>query len=125
MVSMKIAQVLKMSFPSALVASLCCLSPLVLVLLGASATSFGVVLFTKTLVPYEWGFFLAGVLFLAGSLTSYFRSRGICTIDQVRARRNEVINATLLVVLTTVVVFGIVEGAVTIAGQSLGLWSLP
>ena len=51
---MKIAQVLKLTFPPAVFASLCCLTPLVFVLLGASASSFGVVLFTRILGPYEW-----------------------------------------------------------------------
>jgi hypothetical protein len=119
---MKIAQALKLTLPSAIVASLCCLSPLVFVLFGASATSFGVVLFTKTLGPYEWAFFLAGAAFLGGSLIAYFRSRDICTLDQVRARRREVVNTALVVGVAAVVLFGMVYGAVTVAGHSVGLW---
>ena len=119
---MKIAQMLKLTLPSAIVASLCCLSPLVFVLFGASATSFGVVLFTRTLGPYEWAFFLAGSVFLGGSLAAYFRSRDICTLDQVRARRREVVNTALLVGLAALVTFATVYGAVSIGGRSIGLW---
>lgn len=119
---MKIGQMLKLTLPSAIVASLCCLSPLVFVLFGASATSFGVVLFTKTLGPYEWAFFLGGSVFLGGSLAAYFRSRDICTLDQVRARRREVVNTVLLVGLAAVVAFGALYGAVTVAGRTVGLW---
>lgn len=119
---MKFTQALKLSLPSAIVASLCCLSPLAFVLLGASATSFGVVLFTRPLGPYEWAFFLGGAVSLGGSLTLCFRSRGICTLDEVRGRRREVANTGLLVAVLALVVFGILYGAVTLAGHSNGLW---
>jgi hypothetical protein len=113
---------LKLALPSAIVASLCCLSPLVLVLFGASTTSFGVVLFTRNLGPYEWVFFLGGAVLLAGSITLYLRSRDICTLDQVRANRMEVVNTVLLVAVVGLMVFGMVYGAIAIAGHSRGLW---
>ena len=119
---MKLSQVLKITLPSVLIASLCCLSPLVFVLLGASLTSFGVVLFTRALAPYEWAFFAAGLAFLIGSLTLYFRTRGICTLEQARKSRNEVVNTTLMVLLAALVSFAIFFGAVAIAGKSRGLW---
>lgn len=119
---MKIAQVLKLILPSAIMASLCCLSPLVFVLFGASATSFAVVLFTKTLGPYEWVFFLGGMVFLGGSLTAYFKSRGICTLDQARARGREVVNTALLVGVAALLLFGVLYGGVSIAGHALRLW---
>ena len=119
---MKFTQVFKLSFPAAIVASLCCLSPLVFVLFGASATSFGVLLFTKTLGPYEWVFFLCGAVLFGGSLVVYFRSRGVCTLDQARARRREVLNTALLVTVVALVVFGAVYSAVAVAGHSSGLW---
>jgi NAD/NADP transhydrogenase beta subunit len=119
---MRVTEVLKLSLPAAIVGSLCCLSPLVFVLLGASASSFGVVLFTRTLGPYEWAFFLGGAVLFGGSLIAYFRSRNICTLDQVRARRREVLNTALLVAVAALVIFGLVYGGVAVAGQSLGLW---
>jgi len=118
----QIGEMLKLTLPSAIVASLCCLSPLVFVLFGASATSFGVVLFTKTLGPYEWAFFLGGLVFLVGSFTVYFRGSDICTLDQARARRREVVNTTLLVGFVALVGFGLVYGAVTVTGHVIGLW---
>lgn len=119
---MKIGHLLKLSLPAAIVASLCCLSPLVFVLLGASATSFGVVLFTKTLGPYEWAFFLGGLAFLGGSLTAYFRGRNICTVDQALARRREVANTALLVGVAALGAFGVLYGGVTLAGHAIALW---
>jgi hypothetical protein len=119
---MKVTQVLTLSLPAAIVASLCCLSPLVLVLFGAGATSFGVVLFTRTLGPFEWTFFLGELVFLGGSLVLYFRSRNICTLDQMRAHRREAVNTGLLVVLAALVAFVMIYGTVTVSGNSIGLW---
>lgn len=119
---MKFVEMVRLALPSAIVASLCCLSPLVFVLFGASVTSFGVVLFTRTLGPYEWAFFLAGLAAFAASLTIYFRSRNICTLDQVRARRREVINTALLGGVVAAIVFAVIYGSVGATGHSMGLW---
>ncbi len=100
---MKMLQALKLGFPAVVVATLCCLSPLVLVLFGASVSSFSVSLFTKTLGPYEWVFFLAGALLLGASLWFYFRSKGVCTLDQARARQNEIVNTLLIVGIVSIV----------------------
>lgn len=120
---MKILRMLRLSFPAATVASLCCLSPLVLVLLGASASSFGVTLFTRTLGPYEWVFFSTGAAFLVASLIAHFRAQNICTLDQARARQKEVVKTTTLVLVVALIVFGVIFGSVALAGRSLRLWS--
>ncbi len=119
---MKISRAFKLTLPAALIASLCCLSPLAFVLAGASMTSLAVTLFTRTLAPFEWAFFTAGLAFLAASLVLYFRRNGICTLDQVAARRREVINTSLLAGVVALASFCLVYGAVAIAGQSLSLW---
>lgn len=119
---MKIARVFGLSLPSAIIASLCCLSPLVFVLMGASVSSFGVALFTRMLAPFEWVFFAVGLLSLAGSLVLYFRKQGICTLDAARARRREILNATLLAVVVALASFGLLYGAVSVAGHARGLW---
>jgi hypothetical protein len=120
---MKIATLVKISGPPVLIASLCCLTPVVLVLLGASVGSFGVVLFTKTLGPYEWVFTGLGVIALAASLVVHFRSRGICTLDQAKARRNELINGTLLALIASAIGYSVwYFGVVGFAGKALRLW---
>lgn len=121
---MKIGTLLKISGPAVLLASLCCLTPVVLVLLGASVSSFGVMLFTRTLGPYEWIFGATGLLLLAGSLTVYFRSVGVCTLDQAKARRNEIINVTLLALITSAIGYGVwFLGLLGYAGRLLHLWT--
>lgn len=120
---MKIGSLLKVAAPPVLLSSLCCTTPVVFVLLGASAGSFGVTLFTKTLAPYEWTFSLLGLASLGLSLVLYLRGRGICTLDQAQARRNEVINATLLTLIAGCVGYAVWYLAlVSYAGHVLHLW---
>jgi hypothetical protein len=119
---MKVSRALKLSLPSIVIASLCCLSPLVFVMLGVSATSFGVVLFTRTLAPFEWVFFAVGLACLVGSPVLCFRQPNVCTLDQARARRREIINGTLLTLASALVGFAILYGAISVAGHARGLW---
>lgn len=120
---MKILQALRVGLPGAVVATLCCLSPLVLVLFGAGASSFSVLLFTRTLAPYEWLFFVAGALLLAASVLVYFRGRGVCTLSEATARRSEVVNTIILVAIVALLAFIALYGAVGAIGQRLGLWT--
>ena len=85
------------------IASLCCLTPIILVLFGLSTLSFAVSLSNILDGQYRWVFILAGLISLAASLVYYFRKRGICTIDQVVKRKNEIINKILLVLITVLV----------------------
>jgi hypothetical protein len=120
---MRVLEALRLGLPAAIVASLCCLSPLVLVLFGAGLSSFGVRVFTQTLGPYEWMFFLAGVLLLAASTWLHLRGKGVCTLSQARARRNEVLNTLLLVSIVSLITFLALYGVVGAFGQRLGLWA--
>jgi hypothetical protein len=96
-------EILKISSVPVLLASLCCLSPIILVLLGVTTVSFASS-FTDVLYgEYKWYFRIVGLLTLALSLTFYFRrEKGICTIDEVKKRRNEIINTVALSVIAGV-----------------------
>ena len=48
---------------------------------------------------YAWAFRLAALLFLGIALVVYFRSRGICTLDQVKRQRNRIFNSALITLL--------------------------
>lgn len=97
-------EILKISLIPVLLASLCCLSPIILVLLGVSTVTFASS-FTDILYgEYKWYFRLAGLLALALSLTFYFRRvKGICTVDEAKKRRNEIINTVALSVIAGVI----------------------
>jgi len=46
---------------------------------------------------YKWVFRAVGLLSLLGALWWYFRSKGICTLDQAKRQRKKIINTVLLV----------------------------
>ena len=105
---------------AALVGGLCCLTPVVLVLLGlasiSAATSFGNVLYGD----YHWEFRLGAFAFLALALVVYFRRRGICTLDQARRQRRRIINTSLVVLIFAV---GIYIFWTYVAVHWFGIWA--
>jgi len=97
----KIKEILKISGIPVVLASLCCLSPVILVLLGVSTVSFASSLSDTLYGEYKWVFRIVGLLALLASLAYYLRrEKGICTIDDVKRRRNEILN---YVAITTIV----------------------
>lgn len=123
--AMKMRDALKVSAIPVVVASLCCLSPVILVLLGLSTVSFAASLSDILYFQYAWAFRIAGLLLLAASLIIYFRHRGICTIDEAKKRRNEIVNIILLALTVGVVGYIVfLYGVVEYAGIVLGIWGL-
>ena len=109
---------------SSLVASLCCLTPLVLALFGLSTVAFASSLADSLYGTYKWAFRGAGLLFLGIGLVIYFRSRGICTLDDAKRRRNEIMNKTLLAVIIAVIAYIIfLYVIVHYGGVWLGIWA--
>ena len=88
-----------------IIGGLCCVTPIVLVMLGlaslAVATDLGNVLYGE----YRWLFRGGALAFLALALFFYFRDRGICTLDAARRERNRIINTSLLVLIFAVGVY--------------------
>ena len=98
-----IKDILKISSIPVVLASLCCLSPIILVLLGVSSVSFATSLSDTLYGDYKWVFRILGLLALLASLAYYLkRQKGICTIDDVVRRRNEIINYVALTILVGV-----------------------
>ncbi len=121
---MELKKILKISSVPVLIASLCCLSPIILVLLGVSGVAFASSLADTLYGEYKWYFRIAGLLALAAALFFYFRrEKGICTIDEAKRRRNEILNTVALVVIGGVVgyVFFLYV-VVHYVGVFLGLW---
>ena len=87
---------------AALVGGLCCLTPVVLVLLGLASISAAASLGNVLYGDYHWEFRLVALAFLALALVIYFRRKGICTLDQARRERNRIINTSLLVLIFAV-----------------------
>ncbi|MCA9367492.1 hypothetical protein KC887_04505 [Candidatus Kaiserbacteria bacterium] len=117
--------ILKLSSIPVLLASLCCLSPVILVLLGLSTVSFASSLGDTLYGDYKWVFRGVGLVTLLGALWFYLsRKKGICTIDEVVRRRNEIINylaITLIIGVLGYIFFLYV--VVHYIGVWLSLWS--
>ncbi len=89
----KFKEILKISGLPVLLASLCCLSPVILILLGVSTLSFASSLGDTLYGQYKWVFRAIGLLALLASLAYYLYSKkGICSLDEARRRRNEILN---------------------------------
>jgi len=119
-----IKDVFKLTWIPILVASLCCIAPIVLVLLGISTLTFAISLTDLLDVQYRWLFILVAIIVFVIGLVIYFRKRGICTLDELKRRRNEVINKVIITlvfgILTYYIFFYVILG---IIGKSLRLWN--
>jgi len=102
MEQMNIKDIIKLTSPSIFLASLCCLAPIVLVLLGVSTVSAAAALTNVLDGQFLWLFILIGIVALILSLVLYFRKKGICTIDQIKREKNKVINTILIVSISAV-----------------------
>jgi MerT mercuric transport protein len=91
--------VLLISALAGLIGGLCCLTPIVLVLLGLSTISAAAGLGNVLYGDYRWVFRTVALVFLALALIIYFRKKGVCTLDQARRERNRIINTSLVVLI--------------------------
>lgn len=121
---MKIKEITKIIGIPILFASLCCLSPIILVLLGISTVSFATTLGNTLYYDYRWWFRGVGLLTLGLSILLYLRkSKGICTLDQAKRRRNEILNVVLVALITGVAGYVIwLYVVVEYMGKWLGFW---
>lgn len=90
---------LKSSLLALAIGCLCCITPLVLVLLGLASISTAVSVDNLLSGPLVWVFRGTALLLLGIALVIYFRRRGVCTLDEARRQRNGIINAVLLTLL--------------------------
>ena len=90
---------------SSVIASLCCLPSVVLVMFGIATVSTGAAL-SDTLYwggdGYSWFrplmLAIAAITVCVG-LVFYFRSQGICTVDQAKRERRKIINTSILIII--------------------------
>ncbi len=84
-------------------ASLCCLSPVILVVFGLGSVALAGSLADSFYFDYKWYFRIAGLILLAISLVLYYRKKGVCTLSQVKRRQKEIINTVLLALFAGIV----------------------
>ena len=120
----KIKESLKISSIPVVFASLCCLAPIVLVLVGVSTVSFAASLADTFYGDYKWYFRLAGLVSLIVALIIYLRRKGVCTLDEAKKRRNEIFNIIALSLIAGVVGYiFFLYVVVHYIGVFIGLWS--
>ena len=101
---MKLKEILKITWLPIVGASFCCLSPIILVLLGLGSVSFAASLTDVFYGEYKWTFRVFGLLLLLASLLWYFtKVKGVCTFDAAKRRRNEIVNAVLVTLIAGVI----------------------
>jgi hypothetical protein len=120
----KIKDLLKITGLPIVFASLCCLSPLILVLLGLSTASFAGSLADTFYGDYKWVFRGVGLILLIATTVTYLRrKKGICTLDDVKKRRWEIINLLLLVFVVGAIGYAFfLYVVVHYAGIPFGIW---
>jgi bacteriorhodopsin len=89
---------LKVSSLPVFVASLCCLSPIILLSLGLVSVSVASELSNVFYGTYKWLFRGVGLVALIIAFVFYIRRSGVCTLDEAKKRNNEIINKFLLTI---------------------------
>lgn len=90
-------EIFKITGLPVLVASLCCLTPVVVVLFGLGSASLAASLADTLYGTYKWVFRVVGLVLLGLSLVWYLRrEKGICTIDEAKKHRNEIFNIVVI-----------------------------
>tara|TARA_B100000745_G_scaffold64494_1_gene38054 strand:- start:1848 stop:2216 length:369 start_codon:yes stop_codon:yes gene_type:complete len=122
---MNIKEKFKLTGLPVVAASLCCLSPLLIVVFGLGTVSFASSLADTLYGDYKWYFRIVGLLLLAGALVMYLRrQKGICTLDEAKKRRNEIFNLVIVTFAIGVTgYFFFLYVVVHYLGVWLGLWS--
>ncbi|GAG69608.1 unnamed protein product [marine sediment metagenome] len=101
---MKIGEIFKITWLPVLIASLCCLAPVIFVLLGLSTVAFAASLTDVLYGEYSWLFQIAGLLALALTILIYLRKqKNVCTLDQAKRKKRQIINIILIALAVGVV----------------------
>jgi membrane protein insertase Oxa1/YidC/SpoIIIJ len=123
---MKKKELFKLTSISAFLASLCCVTPIVIVLLGLSTVSTAAALGNTLYYDYRWIFILLALTFLSTALVIHFRKQGICSLGQAKRNKNKIINTVLIVLFIAVFVYLIFNYVILeFIGYGLGIWELP
>ena len=120
----KIKTILRLTGIPVVIASLCCLAPVVIVLFGLGSVTLAASLADTFYGEYRWVFRLVGLLLLAISVVWYLRrEKGICTLDEAKKRRNEIINIVILALAAGIIGYIVfLYVIVEYAGILLGIW---
>ena len=109
---------------STITASLCCLPSVIWVLFAGSSAIVAANTLSETLYYSRFRYFLYLISFIMISLAliTYFRKRGICTLDDAKKNQRRIINTSLAVFTITIISFLIWNYVILeIIGIAIGL----
>lgn len=122
-IKQKIKDVFKVTSIPVLLASLCCLSPLLIFALGLSTLSFATSLTDVLYGQWKWAFRGVGLLMLIVFLILHFRRKGVCTINQAVRHKNKIINMMIISLVVGVLAYlFFLYVVVHYAGVWAGVW---
>ena len=109
---------------TAFTGGLCCFTPVVLVLIGASTVSAAASLSDTLYYGYAWVFRgISFLLLLAGLFYYFYVKEEVCSFDELKRKRNKIINVTLIAIIAAVLSYVIwLYVIVEIFGVILGIW---
>jgi hypothetical protein len=123
MSGMKLRQLLRLTWLPVVGASLCCLSPVIIVLFGLGTAAFASSLADTLYGEYKWVFRGIGLVLLLLSVLWHFRRKGVCTLDQAKRHKNEILNTVLITLFAGVVGYiFFLYVVVHYIGVWMGLW---
>lgn len=130
--------IMKISSIGAFIASLCCLSPIIFLLIAFGLTFIGINIgFSKADAnnlanllygDYKWIFRLVGfVIIITGIMLYIYKRYGkkyhTCTIDQRKALRNKIINIIVLSIIMGIILYIVwLYIIVELIGLIIGIW---
>lgn len=120
----KLKDSLKIATVPVLFASLCCLSPLLLLVFGIASVSVAASMADVFYGTYKWAFRGVGLLLLIIGIIMHFRKKNICTFDEVKKQRTHIINTVLLTLFFGI--FGYIFFLYVVVhywGVFLGVWN--
>ena len=119
----KLKEAFKISSVPVLIASLCCLSPVILFSLGLVSVSVAGELSDVFYGTYKWVFRAVGLVALLVAFYFYLQKSGVCTFDEALKRRNEIINKLLLILIAAVLSYVVfLYVIVHYVGVFLNIW---
>ena len=106
----------KIGLGAGTIALLCCVSPIVLVLLGLTTVSGAIALGYNLYDNYKIYFISASMIFLIIALYIHFKRKKICTLQGVRNNKNIIIVALFIMILTYIFWFYFTTWLASLAG---------
>ena len=94
----------KLGILSAFIASICCIGPLVLVLLGLGSLGVGVVI-----SKYHWYFILAAVALITFGWRSYLKEKKTCNLKGCQMENKRITLITLIISSLIVCIFALLN----------------